>query len=211
MLPCVAPIGTAPVDAWSAGPVGTRVARSGWVCGIGCCALDVPVAAAPAWAASWALCCRLCVIGSVCVSSIPPPTLCFPPTAAPAAWPPPLLSAALRRCSSRARASSSARRRSICSRSAFCRASRSARSRMIILGPLMPCDGDPVCCGGAVGRVAAAPLPLVLAGPPAPAKRSAMEAFSSIRSGLKALGCLSASSRAQRIALCVPLEIRTTR
>ena len=62
-----------------------------------------------------------------------------------------------------------------------------------------------------MGRVAAAPLPLVLAGPPPPARRSAMEAFSSTRSGLKGLGCLSASSRAQRIALCVPLEIRTTR
>lgn len=61
-----------------------------------------------------------------------------------------------------------------------------------------------------MGRVEAVPLPLVLAGGPPPARRSAMEAFSSTRSGLKAFGCLSASSRAQRIALCVPLEIRTT-
>lgn len=44
--------------------------------------------------------------------------------------------------------------------------------------------------------------------PPAP-RRSAIDAFSSIRSGVKGLGCLNASSSAQRIALWVCWEMCT--
>lgn len=71
---------------------------------------------------------------------------------------------------------------------------------MIILGPLI--TGEPVWAGGAVGRVADPTFPFVVA-VPVPARRSAMEAFSSIRSGEKGWGCLKASSRAQRMALFV--------
>lgn len=44
--------------------------------------------------------------------------------------------------------------------------------------------------------------------PPAP-RRSAIDAFSSIRSGVKGLGCLNASSSAQRMALWVCWEMCT--
>ena len=74
-------------------------------------------------------------------------------------------------------------------------------------GPRITCWGDPVWAGGAVGREDDVPWPLVVAGPPA--IRSAIEAFSSMISREKGWGCLSASSRAQRMALLVCLERRT--
>lgn len=72
----------------------------------------------------------------------------------------------------------------------------------------MTCWGEPVCAGAAVGREDCPPLPLDVAGP-LPPGRSAMEAISSTRSGEKGLGCRSASSSVQRIALLVCLETRT--
>jgi hypothetical protein len=69
--------------------------------------------------------------------------------------------------------------------------------------------GEPVGAGAPVVRVREeTPLPLEVAGPPPPSS-SAMLAFSSSSSGEKALGCLSASSRAKRMALCVCREMRT--
>lgn len=124
------------------------------------------------------------------------------PGAAPAAGA--LRSAILLCWSSSSLASFSARSRSA-ARSARWR-SLSWRSCMIILGPLIP-DGEPVCAGGAVGLVVEEENPLVTAGCPPTPRISAIEAFSSSRSGVNGLGYLSASSSAQRIALWVCLEM----
>lgn len=72
----------------------------------------------------------------------------------------------------------------------------------------MNCCGDPVWAGTAVGREDDAPWPLVVAGA-MPPRRSAIGAFSSSRTGVKGWGCLSASSRVQRMALLVRLDSRT--
>jgi hypothetical protein len=80
---------------------------------------------------------------------------------------------------------------------------------MIILGPRITCWGDPTWAGGAVGREDEAAWPLVVAGPLPPLRRSAIEAFSSSRSGENGCGFRSASSRVQRIALLVCFESRT--
>lgn len=129
------------------------------------------------------------------------------------------LCSAIRLCAcSKSLASASARIRSSSSRSCSSLSARSARrwrsslarrSSMIALGPRIPRDGEPVCMGGAVGRVEGDETPLETAGCPPTRRISAMEAFSSTRSGVKGLGCRNASSTAQRIALWVCLDMWT--
>lgn len=61
--------------------------------------------------------------------------------------------------------------------------------------------------GAAVGLDEGEETPFVTAGWPPTTRISAIEAFSSIRSGVKGLGYRKASSRAQRMALWVCLDM----